>query len=140
MADTLTLNVSDDFSLDALASQLSDNFKGQGFETTVVSLSPTSTRVTFDKGCGGINMLLGMGQGITANMTLNGNLLYVNYADGDWTGKIIGLATGWILCWVPFITAIIGSFNQLNLPKKINTEITMILPKIQNENTEQKNV
>lgn len=52
-------------------------------------------------------MLLGLGQGITVNISLNQNLLSVNYADGDWIGKIIGLAVGWILCFVPFITAVI---------------------------------
>lgn len=133
MADTLALNVPDNFDLSILASKLRDSFQAQGFGVSVASLASNSTRITFDKNCGGINMLLGMGLGITANITLNGNLLYVNYVDGDWTGKIIGLATGWILCWIPFVTAIIGCINQSSLPQKINTEITMILSGMQNK-------
>lgn len=132
MADTLTINVSNDFDLNMLAAKLRDNLQAQGFTVSVALMSPYSTKLTLDKGCGGINMILGMGQGITANINLNGNLLYVNYADGDWTGKIIGLAIGWILCWIPFITSIIGCYNQINLPKKINTEISMIISGMQN--------
>ncbi len=133
MADTLTLNVPDNFDLNILATKLRDSFQAQGFGVAVASLSPNSIRLTFDKNCGGVNMLLGMGLGITANIILNGNLLCINYVDGDWTGKIIGLATGWILCWVPFVTAIVGSINQSGLPKKINTEITMIMAGMQNK-------
>lgn len=126
MADMLTINVPGNFDLNILASRLRDSFQAQGFAVSVAMFSPNSAKVTFDKNCGGLNMVMGMGLGITANMTLNGNLLCVNYSDGDWIGKIIGIAVGWILCFVPFITAIIGSINQSGFPKKINTEITMI--------------
>lgn len=127
MANTFTINVTENFSLDVLSSKLRDSFQAQGFGVTTTSISPTNTKIVFEKDCGGINMLLGMGQGITANCNVNGSVLYVNYSDGDWTGKIIGLAAGWILCWVPFITAIIGCVKQNGLPQKINSEITMIM-------------
>lgn len=71
-------------------------------------------------------MLLGMGLGIKATISIKGNLLTVIYSDAEWTGKIIGLAVGWFICLVPFITAIIGSVNQNNLPKQINNDITML--------------
>lgn len=131
MADTLTLNVSDNFDLNVMVSKLRDNLQVQGYAISITTMAPNTSRITLDKGCGGVNMLLGLGQGITVNISLNQNLLSVNYADGDWIGKIIGLAVGWILCFVPFITAVIGSYNQLNLPKKINNEISMILSGMQ---------
>ena len=42
-----------------------------------------------EKSCREINLLLGLWQGITANCTLNGNLLYANYTDSDWSGKLL---------------------------------------------------
>ena len=64
------------------------------------------------KNCDGINLLMGLGKGITASCSLQNNTLVVNYLEGDWIGKIIGLAVGWILCFIPFITAIIGCSSK----------------------------
>ena len=118
MADSLTINVSENFDLNFMAQKIKESFQTKGFIVTTASLSPNSVRIVFDKGCGGINMLLGMGQGITADCTVNGNCLTVNYVDGDWTGKIVGLIVGWFLCWIPCLTALIGCINQSGLPKK----------------------
>ena len=53
-------------------------------------------------------------------------VLTINFSDGDWTGKIIGLCVGWFICFVPFITAIIGCVKQSQLPKKIGNDAMMI--------------
>lgn len=135
MADSLTINVPEDFDLNLLVEKIKNNFQMQGFTITAAALQPNSHRIVFDKNCGGINMLLGLGQGITATLTLNGNCLFVNYSDGDWTGKIIGLVAGWILCLVPFITALVGCCNQFNLPKKISNDITMLISSMTQTNT-----
>lgn len=127
MADTLMINVPTDFDLNLLTSKLGGLYQSQGYTVNTISVSPTSTRIVLDKNCGGINMLLGMGEGVTANCTINENCLFVNYTDAEWTGKIIGIALGWLLCFIPFITALIGGYNQLELPKKINNNIMMIL-------------
>ena len=112
MASTLMLNIPPNFDLNQMTTRVKDQFMSQGFSVSAAMVSKNSSRIVLDKGCGGINMLLGMGQGITATCTINGNCLYVNYSDGDWTGKIIGLAVGWLLCLIPFITAIIGCCTQ----------------------------
>lgn len=132
MADNFTINVNENFDMDRLCAQLQNNFRSKGFSVTAARISTNACQIVLDKGCGGINMLLGMGEGITANCTLNGNCLYVTYSDGDWTGKIIGLAVGWILCFIPFITAIIGCVNQSGLPKKVNNEVAMIVAGMNN--------
>ena len=123
MADTLMMNVPENFDLTAMAERVKEQFQMQGFIVSVMKMK-NSVRIKFDKKCGGINMLLGLGQGITATCMLqNGDNLVVNYSEGDWTGKIVGVLVGWFLCMVPFITAIIGSFQQMSLPKKINDAI-----------------
>ncbi len=126
MADTFMMNVPPNFNLAYLGDRLRDSFQAKGFTVSMVQMN-NSLRMTFDKGCGGINMILGMGQGITATCSIQGNSLVVNYSDAEWTGKIIGLVVGWLLCLIPFITALIGCINQSQLPKTINNEIMMIV-------------
>ena len=126
MADVLTINVPMNFDLRNMTERLTNSFVAQGFTVTVSPIAPNSVKVRLEKSCGGINLLFGLGEGITANCTLNGTMLYVNYTEGDWTGKIIGFAVGWIICWVPFMTAIIGTVKQCGLSKKVSAEITMI--------------
>ncbi len=132
MADVLKLNVPMNFNLNNMTERLKNSFVAQGFTVTVIPIAPNSVKVKLEKNCGGINLLLGLGQGITANCTMNGDILYVNYTDGDWTGKIVGFAIGWIVCWVPFMTAIIGTVKQCGLSQKVSSEITMIASGVQN--------
>ncbi len=125
MADTLMMNVPENFDLAAMAEKVKEDFQMKGFTVSIMKMK-NSVRIKFDRKCGGINMLLGLGQGITVTcMVQGGDNLVVNYSDGDWTGKIVGLVVGWFLCSIPFWTALVGSFKQLGLPKKINDSIMM---------------
>ena len=126
MANNFMVNVKPDFDLEAFAKKLTDTYQAKGFSVNTVSVNNMQT-ITLDKNTGGINMLLGMGLGIKATCFVNNNTLSINYSDGDWTGKIIGFVAGWFLCLIPFITAIIGTVNQLSLPKKINDDASMIV-------------
>lgn len=123
MANTLMLNVSEGFDLQKMAEDLKDMYQAKGFTVQVMKMK-NSVRIKFDKKTGGINMLLGLGLGVTATCTVqNGENLIVNYSDADWTGKIVGLAVGWFLCMVPFITAIFGCVKQSSLTKEIDNDI-----------------
>lgn len=124
MAETFMLNVSENFNLYAVTQQLADMYRAKGFTVNIVNFN-NSVILEFDKGVGGINMILGMDLGIKATFTVTGNTLMVNYSDAAWTGKIIGFCIGWFVCFVPLITAIIGTINQSKLPKEINSAITM---------------
>ncbi len=126
MANNLMLNVDDNFDVNNLAEQLADTYRGKGFTVNVLKMKNGACSLVLDKGVGGINMLLGLGLGVKVTLTAKNGMLNVNYSDADWTGKIIGLAVGWFLCLIPFITAIIGSFKQLNLTKEISNDITML--------------
>ena len=63
---------------------------------------------------------------IVPNFSRMNNTVSVNFSDGDWTGKIIGFVVGWFLCFIPCITAAIGTARQLSLPKSIGNDATMI--------------
>ena len=109
-----------------MGERLRDTYQSKGFRVNLMTMK-NGVRIKFDKNCGGINMLLGLGKGITAVCTKQGDSLVVNYSDGDWVGKIVGLAVGWLMCLIPFITALVGLFGQFSLPKEINDEIMVII-------------
>lgn len=125
MASSTMITVGPQFNMQAFLNQLSSMYQSRGFTVTTIPHG-TNASIKFDKNTGGINMLLGLGQGVTANCVLNNNVLTINYTDEDWTGKIVGLVVGWVLCFVPFITAIIGVTKQLQLTKNISNDAAMI--------------
>ncbi len=130
MANSVMLKVNPAFDLEAFSNQLADTYRAKGFAVNVAAFNGSSI-ITFDKNTGGINMLLGMGEGIKSTCTLNNDSLIINFSDGDWTGKIIGLAVGWFLCLVPFITAIVGCVKQSSLPKSIANDATVLAANFQ---------
>lgn len=125
MATPLMLNVAPSFNMSAFAEQLATSYRSQGYVVNVMYF-PDRVSVKFEKDTGGINTVLGLGEGITAHCTLNNGMLYINYSDEEWTGKIIGFCVGWFVCMVPFVTAIVGTVKQLDLSKKISAEATRI--------------
>lgn len=129
MANDFTVNVAENFDFDAMINEVVDQYQSKGFKVNVLKMKK-GAKIVFDKNCGGINMVLGMGLGITANCTLTGkenDILSVTFSDGGWTGKIIGILVGLFLCFIPIITSIIGLLKQLSLPKEIASDIQMIV-------------
>jgi len=125
MANDFMVNVSENFDLDAMANEIAERYQAKGFNVRVLKMKK-GLKITFDKNTGGINMLLGMGQGITATCMLTGkdsDMLNVTFSEGDWMGKIIGCSVGWFVCIIPVITAVIGITRQLSLPKDITNDI-----------------
>lgn len=125
MADNAMFNVKDTFDMEVFATRLADAYKAKGFAVNIVNISGAYA-INFDKGTGGINNLLGLGQGIRATITNMNGAVTISFSDGDWLGKIIGLSVGWFLCLIPFITAIIGTVRQLSLPKSIANDAMQI--------------
>lgn len=125
IADTLVLNVSPTFNLGTFSEQLANTYRGKGYNANVTYLG-SNTLVSIDKSLGGINTVPGLGQGIKVNCMQNGNVLTVTYTEAEWTSKIIGLAIGWIICFIPLITAAIGAYSQYSLPNNISADIRMI--------------
>lgn len=128
MANNFMVNVSENFDIEAMANEVAERYQAQGFQVRILKMK-NGVKIIFDKKTGGINMLLGMGLGISATCMLSGkehDTLNVTFSDGDWTGKIVGCIAGCFLCLIPLITAIIGIFKQISLPNQISNDIQMI--------------
>ena len=132
MAQNFIMNVGENFNVTEFSQRLADVYRAKGFSVNVANIDDGTSVVVFDKDTGGINMLLGLGLGVKGTCTCtNGNLI-INYTEEEWTGKIIGLAVGWILCWIPFVTALIGVAQQSSLTKNINNDAMMVISAMRN--------
>ena len=110
MADNIMFNVKPDFDLALFANRLADTYRAKGYTVNVANLNGTCI-LTFDKDSGGLNNLLGLGEGIKATCMLNNDALCINFTDADWTGKIVACVVGWFLCLVPFINTTCAEAN-----------------------------
>lgn len=96
----------------------------QGYEASVQMISPQSGVLTVKKDRDGFVNALGMGLECRVNFGAINGQLTVN-VDSEWTNKIIAVAIGWFVCFIPVITGIVGAINQLSLPDKIFTAVNM---------------
>ncbi len=125
MANNVMFQATPTFDMDAFATKLADTYRAKGYMVNVMKLNG-NCMITFEKGTGGINTVLGMGEGIKANISKTNEIISINFTDAEWTSKIIGGVVGWFLCLIPVITAIVGVTRQLSLPKDIANDATMI--------------
>lgn len=130
MANNLMLNVNPEFNLEAFVMMLTNNYRTKGYNVSYMNLNGVYV-VTFEKNTGGINTVLGLGEGISATCMCSNGVLSVAFSNEEWTTKIIGAVIGWALCLIPLITAIIGTTRQLQLPKNISTDATVIAMSMQ---------
>ena len=129
MADNIMFNVRPDFDMDSFAMKLSEAYRAKGYMVNVANMNVCYI-IAFEKGTGGINTILGLGESIKANITRMNDTVSISFVDAEWTSQILGLVVGWFLCLIPFITAIIGVTRQLSLPKSIGNDATMIAASI----------
>ena len=130
MAENVMLNVSPTFDLTVFSNRLAGMLQSKGYSVGVFYMANSSI-LTISKGTGGINTILGLGISVKANCILSGGVLSINFSDEEWTSKIIGAVIGCFLCLIPLITAIVGVTKQLDLPKEIRNDATMIVSSMQ---------
>lgn len=61
MANNLMLNVPQGFDIASMGERLRDTYQAKGFQVNLMTMNDC-VRLQFDKNCGGINMLLGLGK------------------------------------------------------------------------------
>ena len=126
MASNFMLNVSPEFNMEAFSEQLANLYRARGYVVTVANMNGNAI-ISFEKNIGGLNTVLGLGEGVKANCMVNNGVLNITFTDAEWTSKIIGAVIGWFLCLIPLITAIIGVVRQTSLPKNIENDVRMMI-------------
>ena len=126
MADNIMLNVKPDFDMEAFAQRMAETYRMKGYTVTVANMNG-NCMITFEKGMDGFNKLMGLGESVKINVMKNGEMLSVTFTDAEWTSKIIAGVVGWFLCWIPFITALVGVYRQTSLTKSISNDVTMTI-------------
>lgn len=127
MAKNFTMSVDENFDVEELANNLAESYQGKGYTARVIKMK-NSTRVTIEKGNGGLNKITGLGEGITVNLIKQKNeVLAVSFCDEEWTSKIVGGAIGLFVCWILCGTAIVGALRQSSLSKNIENDIYMLV-------------
>jgi hypothetical protein len=112
------IQVKSGFDQNSLAKALSDTYQQQGFTVNTVKKG-NSTIIDIEKNKGGAAMFFGKEQTITVEYKMTGDVLTMNFSNGAWLGKLIGIGFGVILCYVPTVMSIIGVVNQTKLYKGI---------------------
>lgn len=128
MANAMTINVRPEFQIAVFADRLARTYQQKGY-TVSVTMFENQAILNVEKGVGGINTLLGLGEGVRVTCAVVNQVLTVNYSDEEWTGKIIGFVIGFLiplLFYVPAITAAVGTYKQIQLPKAITADATFI--------------
>ena len=95
MASNFMLNVSPEFNMEAFSEQLANLYRARGYVVTVAYMFGNAI-ISFEKNIGGINTVLGLGEGVKANCMVNNGVLNITFTDAGWTSKIIGAVIGWL--------------------------------------------
>lgn len=123
MAKTINLPLADGATLEAITKAAEQQLQAQGFEVTTTVMGTASSVINVKKDRDGIKNIIGLGIECQATLTVMGNNMVTVNIESEWGNKILALALGWILCWVPFITGIVGCVNQSGLPNKVTASL-----------------
>lgn len=126
MAQPMYINVPEGFDMGVFARKMTDAYQAKGYAVQP-SVTENTAVLILSKDLGGINTVLGMGEGVTINCTVIEGRMTINFVNEEWTSKIIACAIGWICCFIPFITGLIGVYRQVTLPNTIGADATMFV-------------
>ena len=101
------------------------NLSMQSYDIKSQVMGPSAAEVIVTKDRDGLkNTFLGLGLECRVAITATQDSITLTI-NSEWTNKIVALAIGWIFCWIPFVTGVIGTINQFTLPEKISTAFTL---------------
>lgn len=133
-AKQIQIPINESFNLSEALQLAEERLTAEEYAVTASVYSPQSAKMTVSKDMNGIKQHVGMGVECEVNFTvMNATILDITI-NSTWSNKIIALAVGWILCWVPFVTGCIGCANQSKLPQKIEDTLKGVIVTISNKN------
>lgn len=110
--------VKENFDQTAFVEEIVSIYQKKGFTVNAIKKGDVDI-IDIEKDKGGIGMFFGKEQTITVECKQVSGVLTLDYSNGAWFGKIIGIGFGVILCYVPTVKSIIGVINQNKLYKSI---------------------
>lgn len=126
MAQPYYANLPEGFDMGVFVTKLTDAYHAKGYSVQS-SVTQNTAVLTLSKDLGGINTVLGLGEGITLNCSVTAGRLIINFLNEEWTSKIIACAVGWLCCLIPLITGLIGIYRQVTLPNNISADATLFV-------------
>ena len=124
MATTKMIPLPEGANLADVVSKAVTTLQEQGYDVVSTLMGENAANITVSKDNDGIKKFIGLGLESRVNVMRNGNSLTLTI-EGDWVFKWVAVGIGWFLCFVPFITGIIGMASQSSLPNKINDAFMM---------------
>ena len=112
------ITINEGFNQTDFVNKLVDIYKKKGFTVNAIKKGDVDI-INIEKNKGGFGMFFGKEETITVHCKQESGVLTLDYSNGAWLGKIIGIGFGVILCYVPTVTSIIGVVNQNKLYKSI---------------------
>ena len=106
----------------------------QGYQTNIQMIGPSAGVLTVTKNREGFSNIIGLGLECRVHFSAINGQLTVNI-DSEWANKIIAIAVGWCICFIPIITGIVGAVSQITLPDKIFNAVNMSSSAAQNGGT-----
>lgn len=122
----LTVPVNESFNLDALCNRLGDEYRQKGYNVQSPSVAGSIRQIIIEKDNDGINNYLGMGIQEEINISYSGDMLNATFNDGCQTMRFIDLGIGWFMCFIPFITGLVGLSKHSNFAREVQNSIRMI--------------
>jgi hypothetical protein len=112
-------------SLAAIIDAATQNLSMQYYDVKSQIMGPCAAEIIVSKDRTGLkNAFLGLGVECRVAITVENDTLTLIISN-EWSNKIVAFLISWIFCWVPFVTGIMGTINQYNLPEKITTAFTL---------------
>ncbi len=112
-------------SLATIIDAATQNLSMQCYDVKSQIMGPSAAEIIVTRDRTGLkNAFLGLGLECRVAITVENDILTLMISN-EWANKIVALLIGWIFCWVPFVTGIMGTINQYNLPEKITTAFTL---------------
>ena len=124
----VSVPVKEGFDFQGLISKFSDSYRANGYNVlTNPAFGTQAQKITLEKDNAGANNLLGLGIQESINFTWANGVLNVAFEDECATNRYLALGVGWFLCFVPFVTGLVGMSKHNTFVAGVQTQITNLV-------------
>ena len=122
----LSVPVGENFDIDRFCNRLAEEYRQKGYNVQNLATTGPIRQVVVEKDNDGIQNYLGLGTQEEINFTYSGNTLSATFNDGCQVMRFIDIGIGWFICFIPFITGIIGFSKESKVSKELQNSIRVL--------------